>query len=178
MKGQYKIPFDKHGNQLHYPDFRLHHWEDNFEFPGPVRVTGYARGCSAAYFEGRVESGRSLIIFLTDFEEMLPHLAGGSANGRFTFVKRGQNYGVKMISEPEAPADSLVISKTTYDGTDRTLPQPEKSVIVLGLNEVVYNIEGIDGWCTENRRTGFSPDYVRTTGDQWFYLPAAEADQV
>ncbi len=171
MKGKYQIPFDIKGNQLHYPGFSLDHWEDNVEFPGPIEITGYARGCSAAYFEGQLKNGCSVVIFLTDFEEMLPHLVNGSVDGLFTFIKRGQNYGVKMISPAEPQAG---IIRFTYDGTPQTLPREGEPIIVIGINEVLYYVEAYDDWCTFDRRTGYNPDYIRSAGQQWFYLPAEE----
>ena len=70
---------------------------------------------------------------------------------------------------------AITITKFTYDGTAGTLPVYEEPVIVLGIKEVLNCIEGLDGWCTENRRTGYNCDYVRAIGDQWFYLPNAKA---
>ena len=72
--------------------------------------------------------------------------------------------------------NAIVINKITYDGTAQTLPEYEEPIIVLGIKEVLYCIDGVDGWCTEDRRTGYSCDYVRTIGDQWFYLPEVRKD--
>lgn len=100
--GAYAIPFDKDGNQLHYCDA----WEvrkgaqylDNHEFDGTLRVTGMARGRSAAYFYAEiVETGKRVTIFCKDLMDAIPFIDRGLIRGRFTFQKRGQNYGIRCV---------------------------------------------------------------------------------
>ena len=89
--------------------------------------------------------------------------------------------GLSHLSRAEA-AEQIKIWKAgtfqivTYTGDPGTLPEYEKPVIVLGVKDVLYCIEGLDGWCAEDRHTGYHCDYIRTTGDQWFYLPEAGKD--
>ncbi|WP_156545807.1 hypothetical protein [Cupriavidus sp. D384] len=37
--------------------------------------------------------GKTVNVFLTDMDKWIPKLADGKISGKFTFVKRGQNYG-------------------------------------------------------------------------------------
>ena len=112
MAGDYKIPFDSEGNQLHYPDtWKTIVWQDNFEFVGPITVKDMRRGRSAAYFVVEISpfvSPEPLkmkglaegTMFMTDFLDAIRRNGahpGGLVSGLFTFVKRGQNYGVKLV---------------------------------------------------------------------------------
>ena len=112
MAGEYQIPFDPEGNQLHFPDsWKAITWQDNFEFQGPIKVTEMRRGRSAAYFVVEmspfvspdplaIQGWAKGTMFMTDFlEAVLRNGAnvGGLIPGLFTFVKRGQNYGVKLV---------------------------------------------------------------------------------
>lgn len=111
----YRIPFDQiTGAQQHYPEPSYHPtercergyakriepaWRDNFMFDGTLVFKGYMRGRSAAYFkfEAQTEEKRfGVTVFLTDFEEMIPEMVRGAVLGRFTFTKRGTNYGCKL----------------------------------------------------------------------------------
>lgn len=100
-KGDYSIPFDAAGNQVHYPDWwsmerEPGEWRENFVFSDTLTYAGYQRGRPAAYFKFTRESGASVTMFLTDFEDIVPNMAHGKVTGRWTFCKRGQNYGVRM----------------------------------------------------------------------------------
>lgn len=102
--GQYKIPFDDEGNQLHYPDFKWVNGKrvdcdmiDNFEFRDTLSFDGMSRGRSAAYFHFRRSSGEKVIVFMKDLCEMMPNITYGHITGRFTFIKRGQNYGAVYL---------------------------------------------------------------------------------
>lgn len=110
--GNYQIPFDSKGNQLHYAGYGDITWQDNFDFAGPITILQMARGRSAAYFVIEmtafvapdplaVDSGYVQgIMFMTDLFDALKRsgcMPGGIIPGIFTFVKRGQNYGVKLV---------------------------------------------------------------------------------
>jgi hypothetical protein len=104
-KGNYEIPFDKKGNQLHYIDM----WEvrhngasmyPNFEFDDTLEFIGFQRGRSAAYATfKRSTIGTEVTMFLRDLEDAMPFMAAGAIRGRFTFCKRGMNYGCKRIGD-------------------------------------------------------------------------------
>ncbi|MGJ4945102.1 hypothetical protein ACQR1W_31390 [Bradyrhizobium sp. HKCCYLS1011] len=108
-KGQYQIPFDKDGNQQHYaegswitgengrPQRVGPEWRDNAPFVTTLTYVGYSRGRSAAYFDFKDHNGKLVVVFLKDFEDMIPHLVKGSVSGSFKFIKRGMNYGCQLI---------------------------------------------------------------------------------
>lgn len=101
-RGEYEIPVDKDGNQLHYPDSWGANgcaWRQNEEFEDTLTYQGYRRGRSAAYFEFRRKSGAKVTMFLKDFESAIPKMVRGKIGGRWTFCKRGANYGVQLASE-------------------------------------------------------------------------------
>lgn len=100
------IPFGRDGAQLHYGETRgaaalSTVWKPNFSFHGELQFLEFRRGRSAAYAVfGRIEEEcvrSTVVVFLADLGVMLPHMRKGSAKGEFTFCKRGQNYGCRMI---------------------------------------------------------------------------------
>lgn len=97
--GDYDIPFDKDGNQLDYPGWNDPTWVANHEFTDTLTYVSYGRGRSSVTFEFAREDGRTVSMFVTDLDSVLPIMANGKLTGRFTFTKRGQNYGVRMIIE-------------------------------------------------------------------------------
>ncbi len=103
--GTYAIPFDKDGNQQHYPDsWRGLEWRDNAPFADTLTYEGFSRGRSAAYFNFTRQDGKSVTVFLKEMSEMIPLMVGGKITGTFAFVKRGENYGCTYQSSP-APAN-------------------------------------------------------------------------
>ena len=99
MKGDYQIPYTKHGDQRHYPEEWCGGlvWRDNEVFEDTLTFDGYMRGRSAAYLVfKRASSGTTVVVFLSDFEAMVPAMVRGEIVGRFTFTKKGQNYGCKL----------------------------------------------------------------------------------
>jgi hypothetical protein len=105
--GNYRIPFDRDGNQQHYPErwyvgkYPNHKpegpdWRDNEPFDDTLTYSGYRRGRSAAYFEFTRSDGKAVTMFLKDFEGLIRQMVSGKVSGRFVFTKRGQNYGVKL----------------------------------------------------------------------------------
>ncbi len=98
----YRIPFNADGDQLHYPEesyYRPLVWADNCEFEGELRFKTLRRGRSAAYFVFETHDAKERIMFLADFAEAMQEsvIACGVLKGRFTYVKRGQNYGIKRL---------------------------------------------------------------------------------
>lgn len=103
-KGNYPIPFDAEGNQLHYAETwrRDLEWRDNHVFDATLRYAGYCRGRSAAYMLFvRVDTLASVVVFLGDFDPVVARMVKGEVSGRFTFCKRGQNYGCCLVDEGE-----------------------------------------------------------------------------
>ena len=107
-KGDYKIPFDDEGNQLDYESFRRNPStgayepvgsKDNFEFTDTLTFQGYDRGRSSVTFQmKRFSTNTTVSMFISDFSEIVNKMNHGAITGTFTFVKKGQNYGCKMVS--------------------------------------------------------------------------------
>jgi len=103
--GQYDIPFDLEGNLLHYAYPKTYAymqdkyaWKPNFEFEDTLEYVGYARGRSAAYLKFRSKRNqKNYCMFMTDFDGCAHSLIFGELEGRFTFIKRGQNYGLQFL---------------------------------------------------------------------------------
>lgn len=104
-KGDYRIPFDAKGNQLHYPETYSWtngkrdevEWRDNAPFEATLSYDGYSRGRSAAYFDFKDQNGKTVVVFMKDFEAMVPHMSKGAVAGTFVFTKRGMNYGCQLV---------------------------------------------------------------------------------
>lgn len=97
--GKYKVPFDKNGNLLHYASrYDEVSWVDNSVFYDTLKFETYTRGRSAAYFIFETAKRKKVNVFLKDFCEMVPQMKSGCIDGYFTYVKRGENYGVAMIT--------------------------------------------------------------------------------
>ena len=111
--GKYKIPFDPlTGDLQDYPtkvyellpeptpdgkNYKFHdpEWKDNFVFKGTLKYNGFNRGRSAANFTFvDIETNIKYIMFMKDFDEIVSLLSNGQLEAFWTFVKRGQNYGV------------------------------------------------------------------------------------
>jgi hypothetical protein len=99
--GNYDIPF-LDGDQQHYAEpwhgSRIN-WKPNFEFTDELVYQGYSRGRSAAYFNFSRQNGKTVTMFLKDFEEAIHFMEFGRMKGKFTFVKRGMNYGARRIGD-------------------------------------------------------------------------------
>lgn len=101
VKGKYQIPF-KGDSLLHYTD--CYHkdviWKDNYEFLDELEYIEYSRGRSSTifYFKSKKDS-KSYSMFISDFNKVVSKMTNGIIVGRFTFVKKGSNYGVQMIEE-------------------------------------------------------------------------------
>lgn len=99
--GNYEIPFDKDGNQVSYK----RHWvsyEDvdvpNFEFEDTLVLKDYAKGRSAVTISWvRESNGKEVTMFLSDFIPVAKVMCGGKIKGRFTFVKKGSNFGCTLL---------------------------------------------------------------------------------
>jgi hypothetical protein len=122
--GNYKIPFSKQGNQLHYADrWYVERGEiqlvDNHEFEATLTLKEMLRGRSAAYFEfERMGEGKTVTVFMTDLMEMFPFIHSGLIRGRFTFCKRGANFGCRLVEgyAPLAVTPQRLPATQTLDG--------------------------------------------------------------
>ena len=76
-------------------------WRPIAEFTATLAYDGYSRGRAAAYtwWKAVTATGTRYPMFMTDLDELLNSglMRGSSLTGRFTVVKRGQNYGVRLV---------------------------------------------------------------------------------
>lgn len=109
-KGDYQIPFDQKGNQQDYPASWWKgsypnarkvgpNWVDNFEFDDTLTLIDYGRGRSSVTFTMQKKDGKTVSVFVSDFCDMAKssEFKAGVIAGRFTFTKKGCNYGCRLI---------------------------------------------------------------------------------
>ena len=112
-KKSWKYPKKKNGSIPHYAaswEIRDGYYsmsEDMTPFKGKMRLDGYSRGRSAAYFDVKNDmTGAEYTIFLTDMMNILEkhsvqqgqiiHRGGSDFTLMWVPTKRGDNYGVKV----------------------------------------------------------------------------------
>lgn len=72
-------------------------WVENFTFHDTlVFIDVVRRGKSIAYVMERTD-GALVSMFLSDFTDIIAHLNCGRVTGSFTFTKKGQNYGCRLV---------------------------------------------------------------------------------
>lgn len=109
-KKTYQIPFAKSGNMQGYPESWWEgefpnakrvgpEWRDNFEFKDTLRFVEFWRGRSSAIAIMYGDDGAEYQVFLSDLATMMPHFVNGKVTGTFTFCKKGQNYGCKLVDK-------------------------------------------------------------------------------
>lgn len=101
MAKKIQVPFDEDGNLLVYPqEWRIDKWVDNFEFEAIMEVATYTRGRSAARFVLKdTETGVIYETFMKEFLRIVQSKKidkGIIEKSKWTFCKRGQNYGVML----------------------------------------------------------------------------------
>lgn len=102
--GQYPIPFDKDGNLMGYAgdvgSYKPHEWRDNYVFDDVLKFEHFERGRSAAHAIFRSGSNNATYqMFLTHLADVMRGINYGLLDGRFTFIKKGKNYGVVRIGD-------------------------------------------------------------------------------
>lgn len=96
-KSNYLIPFDKDGNQQDYPGWGEIDWRQNEPFDDTLTFKNFGRGRSSVTFYFERSNGARVTMFVKDFSEALPHMRKGKLRGTFCFIKRGANYGTKLV---------------------------------------------------------------------------------
>jgi len=97
--GDYKIPFDSAGNQLDYAGYGCAEMRENFEFNDTLTFQSYGRGRSSVTFTmKRFGTNTNVSMFVSDFSDIVNKMNHGAITGTFTFVKKGQNYGCKLVA--------------------------------------------------------------------------------
>ena len=95
-----QVPFCHYG-QMHWPDKGVTglNWKPNFEFSDVLTITGFHHGRSATGFDLVGTNGTRYNMFARDAEDTLrlSVIDRGTVGGTWTFVKRGMNYGVKLV---------------------------------------------------------------------------------
>lgn len=99
-----QIPFSKDNHIPHYVYSYMHGadknftWKENFEFDDVM----YVNGRSAAYFDVEFEETEyKACMFMTDMTDIIMNhtITEGMVTGKFTFCKRGSNYGVRYLGK-------------------------------------------------------------------------------
>lgn len=84
------------GKKIVSPDGCI--WRPNAEVELTLHYTRCGRGRSAVTFYWEDENGHSYPMFLTDMDEILKlNIGCGEIHAIYTYVKRGQNYGIKFL---------------------------------------------------------------------------------
>jgi hypothetical protein len=99
-----KIPFDEHGYFVSYPGINFHEryeWKPNYVFEDELQFLGFYRGRSSAgiTFESKKHKSQ-YTMFLIDFKDLILNnlVEFGKIQGKWTFVKRGTNFGVRFLN--------------------------------------------------------------------------------
>ena len=73
-------------------------WKPNKEVELTLHYKGYGRGRSAVTFYWVDDDGHKYPMFIKDVDELLRQDIGASSiHAIFTYVKRGNNYGIKFL---------------------------------------------------------------------------------
>ena len=73
-------------------------WKPNKEVELTLHYKGYGRGRSAVTFYWADDDGHKYPMFIKDVDELLRQDIGASSiHAIFTYVKRGNNYGIKFL---------------------------------------------------------------------------------
>ncbi len=85
------------GMQKYMDKYNLH-WEDNYEFEDTLIYSGYSRGTSSCTVQFKsTKDHKEYTMFMKELDDCIFNLIEGELRGRFTFVKRGENYGIKYL---------------------------------------------------------------------------------
>lgn len=73
----------------------------NREFTEELEYTGYSRGRSSVTVEFTNQKGQVFSMFISDFNDLLnsKDIINKRVVGTWTFCKKGQNYGLRLIKE-------------------------------------------------------------------------------
>ena len=79
-------------------------WRENWEFEDTLEMCGYSRGRAAAYFHLQSKTtGIQYCMFMTDLTDVIKNcvIDKGIVTGIWTYVKRGMNYGIKLVKSDD-----------------------------------------------------------------------------
>lgn len=108
------VPFDPHGNLMHYPQRTAllddagwlsglvePRWRPNVPFDAVLTLVETRCGRAARYLTWQDERGRVWPMFVADLVDVLREaecgVVSGVVRGRWMVRKRGENYGLTMV---------------------------------------------------------------------------------
>lgn len=84
--------------ELYYNSDKKEIWKPNEEVELTLHYQDYGRGRSAVTFYWTDDEGHEYPMFIKDVDELLRQNIGASSiHAIWTYVKRGQNYGIKFL---------------------------------------------------------------------------------
>lgn len=74
---------------------------ENIEFYAELEYQGYSRGRSSVTINFKGNKGENYPMFLSDFDDVLKNadIINRKVYGKWTFCKKGKNFGIKIIPE-------------------------------------------------------------------------------
>lgn len=96
-----KVPF-KDKTQLHYAGIYREsqiEWKDNYEFIDTLTYAGYNRGRSSINFMFVGTDDMKYTMFVSELNKIIWKMINCKISGKWTFMKKGQNYGITAIEE-------------------------------------------------------------------------------
>jgi hypothetical protein len=99
MASNYQIPYDTdtRNHLTHDRGYQIV-WYPNKEWEDELQLVKYTRGRSSVTFVFRsIINGDEFHAFVSNSFEIFKDSVGGVISGRFTFVKKGSDYGVKYL---------------------------------------------------------------------------------
>jgi hypothetical protein len=97
-----KAPFNGSGNLLGFAGHGsyVHEWRDNQPFSATMTFTDLSRGRSSIKFYLEDEHGHRYEMFAKDLLDLVrtSSVDEGKVTGDWIIIKRGRNYGVKLVS--------------------------------------------------------------------------------
>ena len=83
---------------ISYDENKIEVWKPNKEVELTLHYKGFSRGRSAVTFYWVDDDGHKYPMFIKDVDELLRQDIGASSiHAIFTYVKRGNNYGIKFL---------------------------------------------------------------------------------
>lgn len=73
-------------------------WRKNYQFDDELEYAGYSKGRSSVRVKFvSTTTGERYSMTISNFDDIAKFLVAGKLKGRFTFVKQGANYGLKVL---------------------------------------------------------------------------------
>lgn len=99
-----KVPVDNKTGRVFYNesdrwyrDISSFEMRENWVFEDQLEFTGF--GTKNKVMFKSLSDGNEYQAFLTEFASMIPHMTGVLIYGKFTFIKRCRDYGIKLVSK-------------------------------------------------------------------------------